>query len=127
MTKYIRKTSQERVKEILNAALKVFLKKGYSNATMEDIINETSLSKGGFYYYFKSKEDIFLMILEEDTKRNINFIYNLDLDGSNKEILDVFSFKVLEFPPIFSLSGAVLSLGAISRFLYPRTLFIPPR
>ncbi len=96
MTKYIRKTSQERVKEILNAALKVFLKKGYSNATMEDIINETSLSKGGFYYYFKSKEDIFLMILEEDTKRNINFIYNLDLDGSNKEILDVFSFKVLE-------------------------------
>ncbi|WP_220607934.1 helix-turn-helix domain-containing protein [Methanobrevibacter oralis] len=36
----------------MNAALKVFLKKGYSNATMEDIINETSLSKGGFYYYF---------------------------------------------------------------------------
>ncbi|WP_197017444.1 TetR family transcriptional regulator [Methanobrevibacter oralis] len=36
----------------MDAVFKVFLKKGYFNVTMEDIINETSLSKGGFYYYF---------------------------------------------------------------------------
>lgn len=96
MTDFIRKTSEERIKEILDAALKVFLKKGYSNTTMEDIINETSLSKGGFYYYFNNKEDIFLMILEEDTKNNIDFINNLNLKGSNKEILDSFVFNVLE-------------------------------
>lgn len=96
MTDFIRKTSEERVKEILDASFKVFLKKGYSNTSMEDIINETSLSKGGFYYYFNNKEDIFFMILEEDTKKNINFINSLNLKGSNKEILDFFSSKVLE-------------------------------
>jgi len=59
-----RKTREERLCEILEAGKKVFLKKGYENATMEDIIAETELSKGGFYYYYSDKKEIMIDIMK---------------------------------------------------------------
>jgi len=57
---------KKRKNEIADAAMRVFLKKGFRNTSMEDIINETSLSKGGFYYYFKSTKEILLAMMEEE-------------------------------------------------------------
>jgi len=55
---------QHRRAEIIQAAKKVFLKKGFRNTTMEDVIHQTSLSKGGFYHYFKSTKDISFAIMD---------------------------------------------------------------
>ncbi|NMD38326.1 MAG: TetR/AcrR family transcriptional regulator [Christensenellaceae bacterium] len=55
MTLSIREIRQ---KEILDAATKVFIRQGFNNTSMEDIIAETSLSKGGFYYYYKNTVNI---------------------------------------------------------------------
>ncbi|MDC7124742.1 MAG: helix-turn-helix domain containing protein [Spirochaetales bacterium] len=76
MGRFERKKKSERVSEILDAALKVFNEKGFRNTTMEDIINETSLSKGGFYHYFKSTNDILLAIMESESY----FFYNMMLN-----------------------------------------------
>lgn len=58
MTEKRKSIKEKRKEEILNAAKKVFIAKGFESTTMEDIIAETSLSKGGFYYYYKSTVDI---------------------------------------------------------------------
>ncbi|MEN1761591.1 TetR/AcrR family transcriptional regulator [Anoxynatronum sibiricum] len=58
-----RKSSEERKKEIWQAAKGVFLEKGYEKATMEDIIARTSLSKGGMYHYYSRTKDILFDIL----------------------------------------------------------------
>ncbi len=71
MGTFIKKTREERIKEILDIATEVFLEKGFQNTTMEDIIKVTTLSKGGFYYYFKSTSDIFFAILDRKTKKEI--------------------------------------------------------
>lgn len=65
MAKFQRKTKDERRQEIMAAAKKVFLKKGYRYATMEDIISETSLSKGGVYQYYKSTKSIMFDIMSD--------------------------------------------------------------
>lgn len=52
------KVSQIRKKEILDAAKRVFLRKGFADTVMEDIIVETSLSRGGVYYHYKNKVEI---------------------------------------------------------------------
>ena len=52
------KVGQIRKNEILDAAKKVFLRKGFADTVMEDIINETSLSRGGVYYHYKNKVEI---------------------------------------------------------------------
>jgi len=55
-----RKTREERIDEIMDAAMKLFCSKGYQASTMEDIIAETELSKGGFYHYYGRKKDILI-------------------------------------------------------------------
>lgn len=65
MAKFKRKTKEERSKEIIEAAKTVFLKKGFHNTTMEDIVAATSLSKGGVYQYFKSTKSIMFKIMQE--------------------------------------------------------------
>ncbi|MCD5405927.1 MAG: TetR/AcrR family transcriptional regulator [Desulfotomaculum sp.] len=85
MKKFIKKSREERIEEILRAAVCVFLEKGYRNATMEDIIAKTSLSKGGFYYYFKNTKEIFLAIMERCGKINIEEIKKIVNESPNKE------------------------------------------
>ena len=48
------KVGEKRKLEILEAAMKCFLEKGFQNTTMEDVIEKVSLSKGGVYYYYGS-------------------------------------------------------------------------
>lgn len=58
---------QELTKEkILQAALECFCRKGYINTSMNDIIAAAQVSKGGIYWHFKSKEEIFVQIIEAD-------------------------------------------------------------
>lgn len=56
---------EERKKEILKAAKKVFLEKGYKNCSIVDIISESGLSSGGFYHYYKEKSELLHDIMKE--------------------------------------------------------------
>jgi AcrR family transcriptional regulator len=55
--------SEERRKQILEAAMNVFARMGFHEARMDDIVEESGLSKGTLYWYFKSKDDIIESIL----------------------------------------------------------------
>lgn len=44
--------------------LEVFHEKGYYNTSLDNILQELSLSKGAFYHHFKSKEDYFISIIQ---------------------------------------------------------------
>lgn len=48
---------------ILKIAFKLFLQKNFKEVTMQDIVKETGLSKGAFYHYFVSKEQLFLEVV----------------------------------------------------------------
>jgi AcrR family transcriptional regulator len=52
--------SEFRCSEILGAARKVFAKKGFNGATMDDIASAAGVAKGTLYLYFKSKRDVYL-------------------------------------------------------------------
>jgi AcrR family transcriptional regulator len=55
---------QETRSRILEAAVKVFANKGYHDAKVDDIVAESQTSKGSFYFYFPSKQDIFLALVD---------------------------------------------------------------
>lgn len=44
--------------KIIAAAWKLFNEEGFSETTINDIIREADISKGTFYYYFRSKDDL---------------------------------------------------------------------
>ena len=56
--------SDERRPQIIEAAIQVFLRKGYRKASMPEIARQAGLSIGGVYWYFKSKDEIIAAILE---------------------------------------------------------------
>lgn len=51
--------------------LELFYSKGYNNTSVDDILNELSLSKGAFYYHYDSKEDFFIQIIQNLLVRKI--------------------------------------------------------
>jgi AcrR family transcriptional regulator len=48
--------SEERKNEILDAALEVFSEMGLAEASVDDVVRRSGLSKGTLYWYFKSKD-----------------------------------------------------------------------
>ncbi len=68
MTKNLTSPAQEtreRTRErILEAAVNVFASKGYHDTKVDDIVAESKTSKGSFYFYFPSKQDIFLALVD---------------------------------------------------------------
>ena len=56
---------EERRQSILQAAHRVFLEKGFSRATMDDVAERAELSKGTLYLYFESKETLLAHLLLE--------------------------------------------------------------
>ena len=52
------KEPEERKKEILDTAERLFSTKGYEASTINDILEAVQIAKGTFYYHFKSKEEV---------------------------------------------------------------------
>ena len=73
---------------ILDAAEKLFWEKGYETTSLQDIINETKLSKGAIYHHFVSKEDIFVQVCERISRKNEKLLQavrdNKSLNGHEK-------------------------------------------
>ncbi|MDD3655414.1 MAG: TetR/AcrR family transcriptional regulator [Atribacterota bacterium] len=82
------KKHHERKKEYLEAARKLFFTKGYEQTPVEAIIKEVGLSKGSFYYYFKSKKDLLDELTKELSLQIITKIEEIvgrdDLDAISK-------------------------------------------
>jgi TetR/AcrR family transcriptional repressor of nem operon len=49
---------------ILKVAFRLFIQKNFKEVTMQDIVKETKLSKGAFYHYFESKEQLFVEVID---------------------------------------------------------------
>lgn len=78
--------SEERKKQILEAAISVFAKLGFHKARMDDIVEASGLSKGALYWYFKSKEDIIKHMMDSIFARSMQeFQISSDLQGSTRE------------------------------------------
>ena len=50
---------------LLESAKVLFSQKGYYATSVEDIVESAGFSKGTFYFYFKSKEELFKSLVEE--------------------------------------------------------------
>ena len=53
---------------IIHESMKLFSLNGFVGTSIDDILSASNSSKGGFYNHFKSKEDLFLEVLDEARK-----------------------------------------------------------
>ncbi|MCM3630556.1 TetR/AcrR family transcriptional regulator [Paenibacillus glycanilyticus] len=64
MNKKKQQTEQTK-RKIADAARALFVQKGYKGTSIEDIVKATGCSAGNIYYHFKSKEGLFLHLIED--------------------------------------------------------------
>ena len=60
---------------LLESAKRLFSQRGYYATSVEDIVASAGLSKGAFYFYFKSKEELFKSLVEE---MHLNIVKRLE-------------------------------------------------
>ena len=66
MPKLAEHAKQERRRALIDAARRCAVRKGFSELTVDEICTEAGVSKGAFYLYFESKQQLLLALLEED-------------------------------------------------------------
>ena len=71
------KESEVRRLEIMNAAMQLFMEKGYTNTTTQDIVDKVNISRGLLYYHFKNKEDILYCLVEQYSEKLLKDIYQI--------------------------------------------------
>ncbi|NVO01462.1 MAG: TetR/AcrR family transcriptional regulator [Bacteroidetes bacterium] len=88
MTK-IELTTEE---NILEAAKKVFHKKGFDGARMQEIADEAGINKSLLHYYFRSKEKLFEAIFQDAFKQFLPKIGEALI--SNKSLFEIITLFV---------------------------------
>jgi AcrR family transcriptional regulator len=108
--------SEIRRNQILDAATKVFVRQGFQHARMDDIVEESGLSKGTLYWYFKSKEDIINAILRRLFTGDLANLENLvQAEGTASErLVQLTNDRVIGLKQMSSLVPIIFEFYAVA-------------
>ena len=100
------KSKENSKNQILDAALKVFVKKGYSQTRMDDIVEISGLSKGAIYHHYESKKDLFLSLIEHWENYFFPDVFNKNINEKSpddilrdivKDVINTFNHRKYVF------------------------------
>jgi len=92
----ITKNPEERKKELIDIAEQLFIKKGYEQTAVSDIVKKAKVAQGTFYYYFKTKEEILDLITDRYININVKGyekIANEKGPDALEKIINIFQFS----------------------------------
>jgi len=88
---------EERQSQIMEAAMKVITRKGFSNTRMNDIVNEAGMSKGAIYHHYQGKKEIFLALIGHwETQTFPDFYSRNGIERSAADTLHDFANEVIK-------------------------------
>ena len=118
---------ERRRQQIMVAAKRVFIEKGFVGATMEDIAREAELSAGTLYLYFKNKNELYasltLRVLQYLDLRLEHLINDTesDLRAKISNIKNAL-FDVYEFDPLILRNLFHLQSSEVLKYLSPELI-----
>jgi len=77
--------SKDRKEAIFEAAVRCFNENGYYETTIDMIAQQANISKGGIYYHFKSKKELFLELFRYRVTKYFDFLKHYTADISDPE------------------------------------------
>ena len=102
--------------EILFSAAKVLTTKGYYSSTMDDIVEESKMSKGAVYHYYSSKKDVYLAVIDMwEHKTQLLLAPAAKEESSYKGLKKLFRLLVKELKMDGSFFNCLPTLWAIAR------------
>ncbi len=74
---------ESRHREIVDAARRCFLRNGFHQTTTDDICHEASITPGGLYHYFRSKEDVISAVIAASAREAVDRLAHLAEQSAN--------------------------------------------
>ena len=108
MKKPIEEKKRQKREAILESAKVVFSKKGLIDATMQDIIEECGISRGGIYLYFQSVDAIFLEVLQQRSQRRVYEVRAMIKANASFETILTKYFEDHKYRLLHSISDSML-------------------
>jgi TetR/AcrR family acrAB operon transcriptional repressor len=106
MMRRTKEEAEQTRQDLLDAALTVFSRKGYSASRLEDIASAAGVTRGAIYHHFGSKADLYRALIDEaNTVGNSAIARAVDGGGNYIEIVTrilVYTFELLEDDRRFS-------------------------
>ena len=78
----------QKIKKIVDKAWELFAKNGYEETKVEDITKDLGISKGSFYTYFATKEELLYEVLEKIKKEIIENLENINVNQIPEKVLE---------------------------------------
>jgi AcrR family transcriptional regulator len=115
----MREKKDERISQIINAAVKVLAAKGYDNATIADISDAAGISRGLPHYYFKDKEDLVIKALETSTsemiRSSVSRLHGESIEELVENIIEIHKRNLQEHPTFYAFLFEMWSAGRRSK------------
>ena len=96
--------------EILDSALKLFFEKGFNETSIEEITKLAGVSKGSFYTYFQSKEDLLSEVIKTAIEATRKGFTKLSKEEYIDPIASLKSFFELNLDLAKNYSSSILTL-----------------
>ena len=104
---------KQKKRKILEKAFELFRKNGYMDTKVEDITKALGISKGSFYTYFKTKEELLCELLESMKNSEMERYSKVEIDENPKKTLE--NFIKERFKSILELLNNV-DIGIMNSF-----------
>ncbi|MFK4785046.1 TetR/AcrR family transcriptional regulator [Fusobacterium sp. MFO224] len=88
-----------RKEEIINAARKIIIERGYKKTSVQEITNEVGIAKGSFYTYFKSKSELVIdLVLDKISEIKEKNEKILEEEMSLANAFERYAYNVAKLP-----------------------------
>ena len=93
------RAARKRGDEVLDAAARVFARRGYAEATVQDVANEVGILKGSLYHYISTKEDLLYRLFElvHEQVESIKLAAEAATDLNPVERLELYVHKQVQY------------------------------
>ena len=88
--------TQNKRKLILDIATQLFTRFGFAKTSLDEIATAAQIAKGTVYYYFPSKEDLFVASVEAKTREYFTMLrqHLNSIEGFEKKLTEFLSFPI---------------------------------
>ena len=106
----------QRKYQILDAALEVIVSKGYEGSSMSDIVKQSKLSKGAIYWYYSSKKEVYLALVNHWVHQyspTLNLIIE-DNQPASAQLKGLFDFFIKQYETDQTIFKAIAVFWSIA-------------
>jgi len=100
--------------KVLEAAVKIFSRKGFSGARIDEIAKEAGMSKTNMLYYFKTKKQLYQVVIERVLRRWLSSLGDMHRDDQPIDVITQYISKKMQLSQQYPDASRLIAMEIIA-------------